>query len=186
MMQQLMDIVTLEALGRDGQRLTRFKAAPARFELGGGPAVAAPGPVHELEGEVRCRKTTADDAVDVTRLFYDCYRYSYFNEQIYCPEALAGMMAKGDIDCIVAELPNGRLIGHMALIHHPDRPRAIEFGMAATNPSHRGHGVLAKLQHVANDEFVRSGKIVRFGGAVTARTPSRRRPAFTTATPKSD
>ena len=174
MMQQLVDIATLETLGRDGQQLTLFKAAPARFEFGSGPAVATPAPTHELDGDIHCRRATADDAAEVTRLFYDCYHYSYFNEQIYHPEALAGMMVSGDLDCIVAELPDGRLIGHMALIHYPDRPRAIEFGMAVIDPGHRGHGVLAKLQHVANDEFMRSGKIIRFGGAVTAHAVSQK------------
>ena len=98
MMQQLMDVVTLEYLGRDGQQLTLFKAAPARVELASGPmgsgpmgsspSVAALNPATEPEGEVRCRKATVDDAPEITRLFYDCYHYSYFNEQIYRPEAL--------------------------------------------------------------------------------------------------
>lgn len=178
MMQQLMDVVTLEYLGREGQQLTLFKAAPrfepARNPMGTAPSVAAPDKTAEPEGEVRCRKATADDAPEVTRLFYDCYHYSYFNEQIYRPEALAEMMARGDIDCMVAELPSGRLVGHTALIHYPDRPRAIETGMAVTDPAHRGHGILAKLQQLTNDEFARSGKIVRFGGAVTAHAVSQK------------
>ncbi len=85
MIQQLMDVVTLETLGREGQQLTLFKAAPARFELGIAPAVIASQPIHEAEGDISCRKATADDAAEVTRLFYDCYHYSYFNEQIYRP-----------------------------------------------------------------------------------------------------
>src|SRR5258708_4589652 len=112
MIQQLMDVVTLEYLGREGQQLTLFRAPPARFELASGPWVDALNQAPASEGDVHCRKATADDAPEVTRLFYDCYHYSYFNEQIYRPEALAEMMVRGDIDCMVAELPNGRLIGH--------------------------------------------------------------------------
>jgi anti-sigma regulatory factor (Ser/Thr protein kinase) len=174
MMQQLMDVVTLEFLGREGQQLTLFKAAPARFERASVAAVAAPPMIHEPESDIRCRRATPDDAAEVTRLFYDCYHYSYFNEQIYHPEALAEMMARGDIDCMVAELPSGRLIGHSALIHYPDRPRAIETGMAVIDPAYRGHGILGRLQQLTNDEFARSGKIVRFGGAVTAHAVSQK------------
>jgi serine/threonine-protein kinase RsbW len=172
MMQRLMDAVTLESLGRDGQQLTLFKAEPARFELGSHRSIAAHDLSTEWQGDVLCRKATADDAANITRLFYNCYRYSYFNEQVYSPETLSEMMVRGDIDSIVAELPDGRLIGHMALIQYADRPHAIEFGMAATDPAYRGHGILAKMQKVANAAFARSGKRVRFGGAVTAHAVS--------------
>ncbi len=83
-------------------------------------------------------------------------------------------MARSDIDCMVAELPDGKLIGHSALIHYPDRPRAIETVIAVIYPAHRGQGIMAKLQLLTNDAFARSGKIVRFGGAVTAHAVSQK------------
>ena len=174
MIQQLMDVVTLEypRAGRPAAHPVQGSAGP--LELGSAPAVTAAQPIHEVDGDISCRKATADDAAEVTRLFYDCYHYSYFNEQIYRPEALAEMMARGDIDCMVAELPDGRLIGHSALIHYPDRPRAIETGMAVIDPAHRGQGIMAKLQLLTNDAFARSGKIVRFGGSVTAHAVSQK------------
>lgn len=170
MMQRLMDVVTVESLGREGQQLTLFKAAPPRFELGSSPAGArAAGNVPTVSAEdIRYRKAVAEDALEVIRLFYDCYRYSYFNEQIYSPEGLAEMIVRGDIDSVVAVLPDGRVLGHMALIRYPDRPHALESGMAAIHPAHRGHGIRQKLQAAANEEFARLGRRVRFGGAVTA------------------
>jgi serine/threonine-protein kinase RsbW len=175
LMQRLMDAVTLESLGRDGKQLVLFKAAPhqlepARLPLPRPPQPYAPG----SERQAIVRKATADDAIDVIRLIYECYRYSYFNDRVYSPEALGEMIVNGEIDSYVAELPGGRLAAHLALIHYPDRPAAVEYGMAATDPAYRGGGFLNELVKVAAGDATRSGKTVGFGGAVTAHVASQK------------
>jgi serine/threonine-protein kinase RsbW len=175
LMQKLMDVATLESLGREGKQLTLYKAAPHQLEpreLANRPAVAAP--ALAAGQEIVCRQATADDADEVIRLFYDCYRYSYFNEQVYSPEALGEMIVKGEIDSFVAELPDGRVAAHLALVHSRDRPKAIEYGMAATDPACRGRGIFEKMMQFVADPAARSGKNVRFGGAVTAHVASQK------------
>ncbi len=175
LMQRLMDVVTLESLGREGKQLILFKAAPHQIEVAKLPPLrprenVAP---DSVQGAI-CRKATPDDAIEVIRLFYDCYRYSYFNERVYSPEALGAMIVKGEIDSYVTELPGERLVAHMALIHYPDRPATIEYGMAATDPAFRGNGFLNDMMKLVTEEAMRSGKSVRFGGAVTAHVASQK------------
>jgi serine/threonine-protein kinase RsbW len=175
LMQRLMDVVTVESLGREGKQLTLFKAAPRQFEMAEPPVPAPPRSEPLAPGqEAVCRRATADDAAEVIRLFYDCYRYSYFNEQVYSPEALAEMITRGQIDSFVAELPDGRLVAHLALLYYPDRPNEIEYGMAATDPAYRGRGVLSSMLGLATEQALRSGKKVRFGGCVTTHVASQK------------
>jgi anti-sigma regulatory factor (Ser/Thr protein kinase) len=175
LMQRLMDVVTLESLGREGKQLVLFKAAPHQFDIARLPAGRPPQDEPLDPGQdVVCRKATADDAIEVIGLFYDCYRYSYFNELVYSPEAFAAMIVKGEIDSFVMQLPGGKLVAHLALVHSPDRPNAIEFGMAATDPAYRGHGLLDRMIKVCGEHALRSGKKVGFCGAVTAHVASQK------------
>lgn len=174
LMQQLMDVVSLESLGREGKQLTLFKAAPCKFSPSA-PAVPPPQPAEALApDDIVCRRATPDDADELIRLFYDCYHYSYFNEQIYSPEALGAMIEKGEIDSFVAQLKSGRLVSHQALVHYADRPNAVECGMAATDPAYRGHGILDRMLKLANEQALHSSKRAWFGGGVTAHVASQR------------
>jgi serine/threonine-protein kinase RsbW len=169
MMHRLMDVVAIESLGRDGKQLSLFKAAPHGFDLANlprrKPALNKP---RDGAADVVCRKATADDAIEIARLFYDCYRYSYFNEQVYSPQGLGRMIASGEIECFVAQKPGGRIVAHVALIHYADRPNAIECGMAAAAPADRGHHFAAEITELAKAELLRSGKRIVFAGCVTA------------------
>jgi serine/threonine-protein kinase RsbW len=152
-----------------------FKAAPHRLEPARLPMPRPPQPsAPGAERQAIVRKATADDAIDVIRLIYECYRYSYFNDRVYSPEALGEMIVNGEIDSYVAELPGGRLAAHLAMVHYPDRPAAIEYGMGATDPAYRGSGFLNELLTVVVGDAVRAGKAVGFGGAVTAHVASQK------------
>jgi hypothetical protein len=174
-MHRLMDVVAVESLGRDGKQLTLFKAAPHRFDPTTLPArKPARGKPREPATDVVFRKATADDAIEIMRLFYDCYRYSYFNEQVYSPRALGRMIANGDIASFVAALPSGRLVAHLALLHDPSRPDAIECGMAAADPAYRGRHLFNGTVMLATEEILRSRKRVLFAGCVTAHVASQK------------
>jgi serine/threonine-protein kinase RsbW len=173
LMHRLMDVVAVESLGREGKQLILFKAAPHPFDPKALPArKPARGKHPEPATDVVFRKATADDAIEVMRLFYDCYRYSYFNEQVYSPQALGRMIASGEIDSFVAALPSGRLVAHLALIRDPSRPDTIECGMAAADPAYRGHDLFNKTAMLAIEQIQRSRKKVLFAGCVTAHVAS--------------
>lgn len=174
LMQRLMDVVTLESLGRDGKQLILYRAAPHAI----GPLPPPPARPRvvtaEVAAEVSYRMATADDAGDIMQLFYACYRYSYFNEHVYSTDSLARMIETGQIESFVAELPGGPIVGHVALIHYPDRPNAVEYGMAATDPAFRGRGFLDRLAAMMAAHAARSPKTVAFGGAVTVHPASQK------------
>jgi anti-sigma regulatory factor (Ser/Thr protein kinase) len=175
LMHRLMDVVAVESLGRDGKQLTLFKAAPHRFDPEALPArKRARGQPREPVTDVVFRRATADDAIEVMRLFYDCYRYSYFNEQVYSPQALGRMIASGEIDSFVAALPSGRLVAHLALIRDPNRPNAIECGMAAADPAYPGHHLFNKTAMLAAEQILHSRKTIVFAGCVTAHVASQK------------
>lgn len=175
LMQRLMDVVTVESLGREGKQLTLYKAAPHKLAPHLLPSRPSDAMSALAAGEkVVCRKATADDADQVIRLFYDCYRYSYFNEQVYSPEALGEMISRGEIDSFVAEAPGGRIVAHLALEHCRERPNALEYGMGATDPACRGRGLIEQLSTFVAEPAAQSGKRVRFGGAVTAHVASQK------------
>jgi serine/threonine-protein kinase RsbW len=173
LMHRLMDVVAVESLGREGKQLTLFKAAPHPFDPGALPArKPTPGKPPEPATDVVFRKAAAADAMEIMRLFYDCYRYSYFNEQVYSPRALGRMIASGEIDSFVAALPSGRLVAHLALIRDPNRPNTIECGMAAADPAYRRHDLFNRTAALAIEELPRSRKTVLFAGCVTAHVAS--------------
>jgi serine/threonine-protein kinase RsbW len=169
LMHRLMDVVAVESLGRDGKELSLFKAAPHRFDPATLPVRKPAGNV-PIDGatDVVFRKATPDDAIEIMLLFYECYRYSYFNEQVYSPQGLGRMIANGEIESFVAQLPSGRVVAHVALIHYQDRPNAIECGMSAVDPGDRGRHVSAQITELANEQVLRSGKRIVFAGCVTS------------------
>jgi serine/threonine-protein kinase RsbW len=163
---RLMDVVAVESLGREGKQLSLFKAAPHRLPTRPKRKSATADPTVEASGVV-CRAATTDDAIEIIRLFYDCYRYSYFNEQIYNLQGLRRMIANRDIESFVAASSGGRILAHSALIHYADRPKAVECGMAVAKPADRGHHVSERLAKLVDEGVALGGKPVLFTGCVT-------------------
>jgi GNAT superfamily N-acetyltransferase len=55
------------------------------------------------------------EAVDVVRLIYQCYGYTYFYEKFYYPEHIAEYNKRGVMKSLVAVNKSGEIIGHMTL-----------------------------------------------------------------------
>ncbi|MCC5464612.1 GNAT family N-acetyltransferase [Pelosinus sp. Bkl1] len=58
------------------------------------------------------------EAVDVVRLIYQCYGYTYFYENFYYPEHIAEYNERGVMRSLVAVNKNGEIIGHMTLFRN--------------------------------------------------------------------
>ena len=93
-------------------------------------------PVEQIPFEIRQMKP--DEALEVCRCIYDCYGYSYANENVYYPERLAAMNKEGKLLSSVAVTPEGEVGGHFAIIFHEKLP--AEMGIAVTKKKFRGQG----------------------------------------------
>jgi anti-sigma regulatory factor (Ser/Thr protein kinase)/GNAT superfamily N-acetyltransferase len=93
-------------------------------------------PVEQIPFNIR--QMQPDEALEVCRCIYDCYGYSYANENVYFPERLAAMNQEGKLLSSVAVTPTGEIGGHFAIIFHEKLP--AELGIAVTKKKFRGQG----------------------------------------------
>jgi len=83
------------------------------------------------------------EALEICRCVYDCYGYSYANENIYFPERVAAMNQEGKLRSAVAVTDEGEMGGHFALIFYDNLP--AEVGIAVTKKKFRGQGFARQL-----------------------------------------
>ncbi len=93
-------------------------------------------PVEQIPFFIRQMKP--DEALEVCRCIYDCYGYSYANENVYFPERLSAMNQEEKLFSSVAVTPEGEIGGHFAIIFHEKLP--AEMGIAVTKKKFRGQG----------------------------------------------
>ena len=98
-------------------------------------------PVEQINFNIRVMK--AEEALEVCRCIYDCYGYSYANENIYFPERVAAMNQNGKLRSAVALTDDGEMGGHFALIFYEKLP--AEVGIAVTKQKFRGQGFARQL-----------------------------------------
>lgn len=97
--------------------------------------------VEQIDFNIRLMKTA--EAVEVCRCVYDCYGYSYANENIYFPDRVAAMNQEGKLRSAVAVTDEGEMGGHFALIFYDKLP--AEVGIAVTKKKFRGQGFARQL-----------------------------------------
>jgi len=120
------------------------------------PEVAEPPPktpVEQIDFDIRFMKD--DEALEVCRCIYDCYGYSYANENIYYPERVVAMNKAGKLRSAVAITQDGDMGGHFALIHYDHLP--TEAGIAVTKKEFRGQGFARQLGEFLEAEARRDG-----------------------------
>ncbi len=87
----------------------------------------------------------ADEAVEVSRLAYYSYGYTYPYENLYFPDKVARLNQSGKLVSMVARLEDGRIIGHAALARETYDKKNAELGLGFTHPAYRGLGILNSL-----------------------------------------
>ena len=96
-----------------------------------------------------------EEALDVCRCIYDCYGYSYANENIYYPERIVAMNRDGRLKSVVAVTDDGEMGGHFALIYYDNLP--AEVGIAVTKKAFRGQGFARQLGEELAREAIKDG-----------------------------
>ena len=78
-------------------------------------------------------------SLEVSRLFYRAYGYSYGIESIYYPDRFTKLHQDGTIVSVVTVADN-EVVGHVALVKEHRQSRIAEAAMAVVRPDFRGQG----------------------------------------------
>jgi anti-sigma regulatory factor (Ser/Thr protein kinase)/GNAT superfamily N-acetyltransferase len=126
--------------------------------------------------EIKYREMAPEDALGVARCFYRTYGFTapIADEVIYHPDRLAARVTAGLHIATVATLPDGRIVGHLAISReHLNDPVGIS-GFLVVDPEYRGRGIAITL----SDQKIARGRLAGMRGllgmAVTVHTASQK------------
>jgi anti-sigma regulatory factor (Ser/Thr protein kinase)/RimJ/RimL family protein N-acetyltransferase len=128
--------------GRSGKemRLTRHLGKEVKAAPESALANLSPAPAQTYE----VRDMRPEEALQVARVFWLSYGYSYKNENFYRPESLQFLIGSGKVISFVAVAENGEVVGHAGLLR-PDPVPTAEAALLVVSPSHRGRGLMESL-----------------------------------------
>jgi anti-sigma regulatory factor (Ser/Thr protein kinase) len=136
------DEAHFENLGRRGKvlRLVKHLPAPAQPDAEQlKPQVEQAPPQH-----YEIRPMRPEEAIQVARIFWLTYGYSYRNDNFYRPEGIIRLVGSGKVVSIVAVTESGEVVGHIGLMRPEPLPMG-EVGLLVINPAHRGRGLMESL-----------------------------------------
>ena len=136
------DEAHFENLGRKGKVLRMVKRLTDSFH----GEMESVKDTHELapQQEYIIRPMKSDEAIQVARLFWAAYGYSYKNEDFYRPEGLVHLIGTGRVISFVAVAENGDVVGHGGLLRHGPVPMAEE-ALLVVDPAHRSRGIMEMI-----------------------------------------
>lgn len=134
------------------------------------PPGAAPAPATALE----VRQMRREEAVEVSRCFFDVYGYTYFHEHAYFPDRLAALNESGELFSAVAVTAEGEVASHAALSFSRFYPGIGELCMGATKRRFQGQKLTQKLNTALFEEAFKRNLTGIFSETVTVHTRSQR------------
>ena len=158
--------------GKDGKELRLVKRLPGS----GANQAPAPRPMEMPQAPMQryaIRPLHPDDALQVSRMFWLAYGYTYRFEQFYRPEGLLELVQEGKLVSSVAVAENGEVTGHAGMLLSGQDGMA-EMVALVVSPSHRGRGLQAALTDAL---ALKAREMNLFGlsfGAVTSHAISQR------------
>jgi GNAT superfamily N-acetyltransferase len=93
--------------------------------------------------ELTQRELRVDDALELSRLIYRCYGWSYPGSDLYYPERIAAAIAEGRRIGQVAMTAAGDMAAHWGAVLLADG--VVETGSTVTDPRFRGRGLARQL-----------------------------------------
>jgi anti-sigma regulatory factor (Ser/Thr protein kinase) len=181
-MKKCVDEVFFCNLGKEGRELHLIKRLPAksivdrreapepesiRQPADGKTGLSSP-PVFEL------RLMKPSEALEVSRLFYRTYGYSYLSDVMYYPDRLAELNREGLITSVVAVTPEGEIAGHLAMVRDSFDDPIAETGKGAVKESFRGFDLFTGMQKFLMDKAKTMGLKGIYGRSVTTHTFTQR------------
>ena len=101
--------------------------------------------------DYRLRPFREGDALEVARCIYEAYGYTYPNPDLFYPERITALNVAGQLRSLIAEAPNGDVVGHYAL-ERPDLGPIAEAGQAVVHHAHRGRGLMQLMRAAVEDD----------------------------------
>lgn len=158
LMKQLVDDITFHNLGKEGREIHLIKYYDRHIHhLIDGQKLRqdhkekakALSPDEPVNYSVRRMKP--EEALEVSKVAYSAYGYTYINEDVYFPERLRILNGNDDLISFIAVKDDGEIIAHNAFERRADK-NIPELGVAFTNPVYRGRGCLNRLTTALLDE----------------------------------
>ena len=158
--------------GRQGKELRLIKrlTQASESELPVLPAKLVPAPAQAYE----IRPMRPDEAIQVARIFWLAYGYSYKNDDFYRPDGLRSLIGSGKVISFVAVTGAGEVVGHAGLLRpEPTTPMA-EMAVLVVSPAHRGRGIMAALSDALYGKAKELGLVGLSMNPVTSHAASQR------------
>jgi len=174
-MKKCVDEVSFINLGKEGKELHLIKHFPKK-SIAEYDEASRSEPVPERSEksvfptqlqEIEVRLMRPSEAVEVSRLFYRTYGYSYFSDVMYYPDRLAELNRQGALISIVAVSGEGEIVGHQAMIRDALTDTIFEAGRGAVKTSFRGHNLLLRMMEFLIDKAKADGFKGIYGKPVT-------------------
>lgn len=109
-------------------------------------------------------------ALEVCRILYGAYGYSYFYPHMYYPERLIELNRSGHLFSAIATTETGELVGHCALMKSDLDQKIAEIGIGAVKPEYRSRGILRRLSEFLVSRAKSDDLVGVFTQAVTNHT----------------
>ncbi|SDB18879.1 Protein N-acetyltransferase, RimJ/RimL family [Desulfonatronum thiosulfatophilum] len=106
-------------------------------------------------------------AIQIARLVFRGYGFSYVYEDIYYPDRVRAFFHSGQLKSWGAVTPSGRLVGHLTLMKESTDSGALEWGVAVVDPKWRGMGLMEHMLRAAMDYAADQKEKILYAHAVT-------------------
>lgn len=166
LVKSLSDKYEFENLGREGKRITiSFITQQTEIPSDQEESRVQDKPSTLEPGEITYSRLTEEDAIQLSRLAWLNYGYSY-EDYIYYPDEVKMKLRNKSITAFAA-WHNGKLVGHVALKSEYDNPGFPELGVALVDPAYRRNNIFNILNSAALDYLTENNRDGFFGRAVT-------------------
>lgn len=141
-------------LGREGWELViEYKLKHFKQILGENEG-AADGARPDISYDFTIRPTAYNDIPGVINLVYNTYRYSYAKPFAYDQDLFQEEITSGRLLSLVVVTPNGKIIGHQAVML--ESPYLGEIGMAMVDPQYRKSRAFILLKRATLEAITQS------------------------------
>jgi serine/threonine-protein kinase RsbW len=149
LMRAMSDEIHFLNLGRNGKRLefikNLFPTLPRDAEVEQPAPPETDTQTFPADLPITIRFLRPDEGVALARCLYRSYGFSY-KEYAYYPERVREQIESGLQDSLVAEIPGGELVAHLALVRPYRGALVAEIGQAGVDPRCRGRKLFENMK----------------------------------------
>ena len=113
------------------------------------------------------------EAVEIAKLIYRTYGYTYVREELYYPERIERALEQGEKFGVLVRTDQGRAVGYFAVLKASDS-NIGEVGEAVVDVNHRRRGLMKRMLGALIDQANERGLSGVFGEALTVHNISQR------------